>query len=86
MVDGGPVPDPFMGRPVHPRGGPHPCDLVGTSQWQPPGSDSARSYRFLVLSGLATSGSWVCYFRALKLGDAARVAPIDKLPALAKAA
>jgi transporter family protein len=32
-----------------------------------------------VLSGLATGASWVCYFRALKLGDAARVAPIDKL-------
>ena len=34
---------------------------------------------FLVLSGLATGASWICYFRALKLGDAARVAPIDKL-------
>jgi transporter family protein len=44
-----------------------------------PGSVSARSYWFLVLSGLATGGSWVCYFRALKLGDAACVAPIDKL-------
>ena len=53
--------------------------LLGTGQWQPPGSVSGRSYLFLVLSGLATGGSWVCYFRALKLGDAARVAPIDKL-------
>jgi bacterial/archaeal transporter family protein len=34
---------------------------------------------FLVLSGLATGASWICYFRALKLGDAARVAPVDKL-------
>jgi bacterial/archaeal transporter family protein len=34
---------------------------------------------FLTLSGLATGGSWICYFRALKIGDAARVAPIDKL-------
>ena len=34
---------------------------------------------FLVLSGLATGASWLCYFRALKLGDAARVAPLDKL-------
>jgi len=34
--------------------------------------------RHLVLSGLATGASWVCYFRALQLGDAARVAPIDK--------
>ena len=53
--------------------------LVGTGQWQPLGSVSGRSYLFLVLSGLATGGSWICYFRALKLGDAARVAPIDKL-------
>ena len=53
--------------------------LLGTGQWQPLGDISGRSYLFLVLSGLATGGSWVCYFRALKLGDAARVAPIDKL-------
>jgi bacterial/archaeal transporter family protein len=53
--------------------------LVATGQWQPVGSVSGRSYLFLVLSGLATGASWVCYFRALKLGDAARVAPIDKL-------
>ena len=53
--------------------------LLGTGQWQPPGSISGRSYLFLVLSGLATGGSWLCYFRALQLGDAARVAPIDKL-------
>jgi transporter family protein len=53
--------------------------LVGTGQWQPLGSVSGRSYLFLALSGLATGGSWLCYFRALKLGDAARVAPIDKL-------
>src|SRR6266511_4828531 len=53
--------------------------LVGTGQWQPLSSISGRSYLFLVVSGLATGGSWVCYFRALKLGDAARVAPSDKL-------
>jgi transporter family protein len=40
---------------------------------------SPRTLVFLVLSGLATGASWLCYFRALKLGDAARVAPIDKL-------
>jgi bacterial/archaeal transporter family protein len=39
----------------------------------------ARSYAFLVLSGLATGASWWCYFRALHIGDAARVAPLDKL-------
>jgi transporter family protein len=53
--------------------------LAATGQFQPPGSVSNRSYTFLVLSGLATGGSWICYFRALKLGDASRVAPIDKL-------
>lgn len=40
---------------------------------------SARNTAFLILSGLATGASWLCYFRALSLGDAARVAPIDKL-------
>ncbi|HET6157773.1 MAG TPA: EamA family transporter [Dongiaceae bacterium] len=53
--------------------------LVATGQWQSPASVSCRTYVFLVLSGLATGASWICYFRALKLGDAARVAPIDKL-------
>jgi transporter family protein len=50
-----------------------------TRNWQEPSSVSPRSWLFLVLSGLATGASWICYFRALKLGDAARVAPIDKL-------
>jgi transporter family protein len=53
--------------------------LYGTQQFQPPGEVSGKTYLFLVLSGLATGTSWVCYFRALKLGDAAQVAPIDKL-------
>lgn len=53
--------------------------LTAMREWQPPGSISARTYTFLLLSGLATGASWICYFRALKLGDAARVAPIDKL-------
>ena len=38
-----------------------------------------KTVLFLVLSGLATGASWVCYFRALKIGDASKVAPIDKL-------
>lgn len=38
-----------------------------------------RTWLFLVLSGLATGLSWLCYFRALQLGDASKVAPIDKL-------
>ena len=53
--------------------------LGATQQWQPLASISGRTYFFLLLSGLATGASWLCYFRALKLGDAARVAPIDKL-------
>ena len=50
-----------------------------TGQWQPLGTVPSRTWLFLVLSGVATGASWLCYFRALKLGDAARVAPIDKL-------
>ncbi len=53
--------------------------LSATQQWQDFGSVSRRTYLFLILSGCATGASWICYFRALKLGDAARVAPIDKL-------
>lgn len=53
--------------------------LFATGQFQAPGSVSGRTYLFLLLSGLATGGSWICYFRALKLGNAAQVAPIDKL-------
>jgi bacterial/archaeal transporter family protein len=53
--------------------------LVLTGKWQPPAAVSARTYLFLLLSGLGTGASWLCYFRALQLGDAARVAPIDKL-------
>ena len=53
--------------------------VAATRQWQAPSTISARTYAFLILSGLATGASWVCYFRALKLGNAAQVAPIDKL-------
>lgn len=47
--------------------------------WQSPATITPRTWLFLILSGLATGASWICYFRALKIGDAARVAPIDKL-------
>ncbi len=40
---------------------------------------SSKTWLFLVLSGLATGASWICYFRALQLGAASRVAPVDKL-------
>lgn len=53
--------------------------LLATGTWQAPATVSAKTWVFLVLSGLATGASWLAYFRALKLGDAAKVAPIDKL-------
>lgn len=53
--------------------------LLATGQFQSPGTISGRTYFFLLLSGLATGASWICYFRALKIGEAAKVAPIDKL-------
>lgn len=40
---------------------------------------SRKSWLFLILSGLATGASWLCYYRALQLGEASRVVPIDKL-------
>src|SRR6476659_9626591 len=46
------------------------------------GNISSRTWLFLVLSGLATGLSWLCYFRALPLGEAARVAPMEKLSGL----
>jgi transporter family protein len=53
--------------------------LTFTGEWQSPGEIGRRTYLFLLLSGLGTGASWLCYFHALKLGDASRVAPIDKL-------
>ncbi len=53
--------------------------VYGAGKWTNPFALSARTLLFLLLSGLATGASWVCYFRALKLGDASKVAPIDKL-------
>jgi len=51
-------------------------------EWQSPCQLSSRSLIFLVLSGLATGLSWICYYRALQLGPASLVAPIDKLSLL----
>lgn len=53
--------------------------LTARREWQGIEGISGKSWLFLILSGLATGFSWVCYYRALKLGDAARVAPVDKL-------
>jgi transporter family protein len=53
--------------------------LFATGQFSQPGEISGKSWLFLLLSGLGTGASWLCYFRALKLGPATLVAPIDKL-------
>lgn len=53
--------------------------LFSTNQFQSLNTIPQKSIVFLVLSGIATGGSWICYFRALKLGNASQVAPIDKL-------
>src|SRR5512143_3135431 len=47
-------------------------------KWSNPFALSSRTWLFLGLSGLATGASWVCYFRALQIGDASKVAPVDK--------
>ena len=50
-----------------------------TGKWTDPFALRAKTWTFLTLSGLATGASWVCYFRALQIGEAAKVAPVDKL-------
>ena len=52
--------------------------VFATGKWSDPTTLSLKTWAFLVLSGLATGASWVCYFRALKIGDASQVAPVDK--------
>jgi transporter family protein len=53
--------------------------VVATGQARAVGAISPKAWIFLVLSGFATGASWLCDFRALKLGPAAQVAPVDKL-------
>ena len=43
------------------------------------GDISRKSWLFLILSGLATGASWLCYYRALQIGEASKVVPVDKL-------
>jgi transporter family protein len=54
------------------------CFVWITGKWRNPFELTSRTWLFLTLSGLATGASWVCYFRALKLGEASKVAPVDK--------
>jgi bacterial/archaeal transporter family protein len=54
--------------------------IVGVrGEWVASGPSSVKSWLFLVMSGLATGASWLCYYRALQLAPASQVAPIDKL-------
>jgi len=50
-----------------------------TGKWSNPFTLPAKTWVFLGLSALATGASWICYFRALQIGDASKVAPVDKL-------
>jgi len=56
--------------------------VYATGKWSDPRALSGKTWTFLVLSALATGASWVCYFRALKVGQASQVAPVDKLSVL----
>ncbi|PIV14466.1 MAG: transporter [Gallionellales bacterium CG03_land_8_20_14_0_80_55_15] len=49
-----------------------------TGRWSDPFALSQKTWLFLSLSALATGASWVCYFRALQLGEASKVSPVDK--------
>lgn len=56
--------------------------VLAGGKWSNPLALSPKTLLFLALSALATGASWLCYFRALKLGEASRVAPVDKLSLL----
>lgn len=53
--------------------------VFASGKWRNPATLPGRTLAFLMLSGVATGVSWVCYFRALKVGEASKVAPVDKL-------
>ena len=56
--------------------------VLASGAWQPLSGVGRRTYVFLLLSGLATGASWLCYYRALKMGPASGVAPVDKMSVL----
>lgn len=53
--------------------------VLGRGEWQRPAGLAASTWLWLILSGVATGLSWLCYFRALQLGPVSAVAPVDKL-------
>ena len=53
--------------------------VYGRNVWQGPQTIAAKTWIFLVLSGIATGLSWLCYYRAIQLGPISKVAPVDKL-------
>jgi bacterial/archaeal transporter family protein len=53
--------------------------LTLRAEWRPATAISSNTWTYLVLSGIATGLSWLCYYRALQLGPVSKVAPIDKL-------
>jgi transporter family protein len=53
--------------------------VFSAREWQNPFAFSRKTLIFLILSALATGASWLCYYRALQLGPASKVAPVDKL-------
>ncbi|MCG6536164.1 MAG: EamA family transporter [Syntrophales bacterium LBB04] len=54
-------------------------NVIATGEWQNPTKLPGKALSFLILSAFATGASWLCYYRALQLGPASKVAPIDKL-------
>ena len=60
--------------------------LTYAGKWQPLSELNGRHWLFLILSGLATGASWLAYFKALQMGNASQVAPIDKLSVVLVAA
>ncbi len=57
------------------------CTLIISmrNEWQYPATIGGKNWVFLILSGIATGASWLCYYRALQLGPVSKVAPVDKL-------
>lgn len=57
------------------------CALIVSmrDEWQYPSAIGGKNWLFLILSGIATGASWLCYYRALQLGPVSKVAPVDKL-------